>query len=155
MKIKKKFTTGTAQTFISRKRALKKLQLTLKDFRRLCILKGIYPREPKHIKKTNKGGSTQNRIYYHLKDIIFLSQESLIGKFREYKTFLRKVNHARAKRNDIKVQTLFKSKPIFNYDHIVKERFVISDYDYAAFQLSHPHFVISMMPFVCALHSLP
>lgn len=52
--------------------------------RRLCILKGIYPHEPKHKKKVNKG-STAPRTYYLLKDIRFLLHEPIVGKFREYK----------------------------------------------------------------------
>lgn len=52
--------------------------------RRLCILKGIYPHEPKHKKKVNKG-STAQRTFYLLKDIRFLLHEPIIRKFREYK----------------------------------------------------------------------
>lgn len=52
--------------------------------RRLCILKGIYPHEPKHKKKVNKG-STAARTFYLLKDIRFLLHEPIVNKFREYK----------------------------------------------------------------------
>lgn len=52
--------------------------------RRLCILKGIYPHEPKHKKKVNKG-STAARTFYLLKDIKFLLHEPIVNKFRDYK----------------------------------------------------------------------
>lgn len=52
--------------------------------RRLCILKGIYPHEPKHKKKVNKG-STAARTFYLIKDIKFLLHEPNVNKFREYK----------------------------------------------------------------------
>ena len=63
----KKGKVGPIKEYISRSKAIKKLQVTLKDFRRLCILKGIYPREPpKSLKKMHK-------TYYHIKDISFLN----------------------------------------------------------------------------------
>ena len=54
-KMKKKYERGAATNYVTRNQALRRLQLSLKDFRRLCILKGIYPVEPKHKKKANKG----------------------------------------------------------------------------------------------------
>jgi pescadillo protein len=63
------------------------LQLTIADFRRLCILKGVYPVEPKNKKKVNKG-STANRTFYYAKDINFLANEPIVNKFRDFKVKL-------------------------------------------------------------------
>merc|ERR1712127_230965 len=82
-----KHEAGAATQFISRRRARKKLQLSLADFRRLCILKGVYPHEPKNKKKVNKG-STAPRTFYFAKDINFLAHEPLIEKFRAHKAII-------------------------------------------------------------------
>nr|A8QHQ0.2 RecName: Full=Pescadillo homolog [Brugia malayi] len=116
------FESGAATNYITRGRALKKLQLSLKDFRRLCILKGVYPHEPLHKKKVNKG-STENRVYYYAKDINFLASEPIIRKFREYKIFLRKLTTAKAKRDEERIKTLYENRPEYQLDHIVKERY--------------------------------
>ena len=50
----------------------------------MCILKGIYPRDPK--KKLDKGTT-----YYHVKDISYISHEPIIDYFRSMKAFLKKV----------------------------------------------------------------
>uniref|UniRef100_A0A1I7VK08 Pescadillo homolog n=1 Tax=Loa loa TaxID=7209 RepID=A0A1I7VK08_LOALO len=122
MRIKKKYESGAATNYITRGRALKKLQLSLKDFRRLCILKGIYPHEPLHKKKVNKG-STENRVYYYAKDINFLASEPIIRKFREYKIFLKKLTTAKVKRDEERVKKLYERRPEYQLDHIVKERY--------------------------------
>ncbi|CAJ0574018.1 unnamed protein product, partial [Mesorhabditis spiculigera] len=122
MRIKKKGTTGAVTNYVSRTKAIKKLQLSLKDFRRLCILKGIHPHEPLHKKTVNKG-SNESKVWYYVKDINFLMQEPIINKFREQKIFLRKLNHYKAKQEDDKVKKLFENRPIYSLDIIVKERY--------------------------------
>ncbi|KAM4578408.1 pescadillo isoform 1-T1 [Fundulus diaphanus] len=119
---KKKFERGSATNYITRNRARKKLMLSLPDFRRLCILKGIYPHEPKHKKKVNKG-STAPRTFYLLKDIRFLLHEPIVSKFREYKIFVRKLKRAYGKTEWSAVERLKENKPTYKLDHIVKERY--------------------------------
>lgn len=119
---KKKYERGSATNYITRNKARKKLHLSLPDFRRLCILKGIYPHEPKHKKKVNKG-STAPRTFYLLKDIRFLLHEPIVGKFREYKVFVRKLKKAYAKIEWSDVERLKENKPTYKLDHIIKERY--------------------------------
>jgi len=121
-KIQKKYEKGAAATYISRTQALKKLQLSLKDFRRLCILKGVYPHEPRHKKKVNKGG-LQNKTWYYVKDINFLAHEPIINKFREYKIYLRKLKKAVSKNEGDTARRLRDHRPKYNVDHIVRERY--------------------------------
>lgn len=89
----------------------------MKDFRRLCILKGVYPREPP--KKLLKTGKT----FYHKKDINFLACERVLDKFREIKTHLKKVKKAKVKGDKLKVKNLQKKTPVYNLNHLVKERY--------------------------------
>nr|XP_058962699.1 pescadillo homolog [Pocillopora verrucosa] len=121
-KLKKKGESGAATNYISRNQALKKLQLSLPDFRRICILKGIYPVEPKNKKKVNRG-STANKTYYYIKDIQYLAHEPILNKFREFKIFLRKLKKAIAKEEPGTAQRLVDNKPIYKLDHILKERY--------------------------------
>jgi len=71
-------TYGTVSEYVGRTRAIKRLQLSISDFRRLCILKGIYPRDPKDKKHLDK-----KQTYYHHKDIMYLAHEPLLRKFNE------------------------------------------------------------------------
>nr|SVE74155.1 EOG090X05E6 [Daphnia barbata] len=121
-RMKKKYEAGEATKYITRAQALKKLQLNLKDFRRLCILKGVYPREPNNRKKAQKGKLDKKTLYY-IKDIRFLSHEPLIWKFREFKVFMRKMKKAMEKGDKETVARLKDNKPSMKLDHLVKERY--------------------------------
>lgn len=97
--------------------AVNKLQVSLKDFRKLCILKGIYPREPK---KKFKGGNT---TYFFAKDIQFLMHEPLLDRFREQKAFLKKVTKAVGRHEKLKARRLDARRPTYKLDHLIRERY--------------------------------
>lgn len=107
---------------MTRKAALKYLQLSLKDFRKLCILKGIYPREPRNRKRAQKGAGGIKTLY-HKKDIQFLLHEPIIWKLREYKIFAKKVGRARALKDFETMKRYLEAHPTLKLDHIVKERY--------------------------------
>lgn len=119
---KKKYQSGEGAQFITRRAALRKLQLTLNDFRKLCILKGIYPREPRNRKRAQKG-EPGIKTLYHKKDIQFLMHEPIIWKLRDYKIFNRKIGRAKAMKDFAKVKRYLSNHPTLKLDHIVKERY--------------------------------
>ncbi|KAK1134089.1 hypothetical protein K0M31_011871 [Melipona bicolor] len=119
---KKKYESGEGAQFLSRKAALKKLQLTLKEFRRLCILKGIYPREPRNRKRAQKG-QPGIKTLYHKKDVQFLMHEPIIWELRKLKVFTRKVERAKALREFSDMKRYLSNHPTLKLDHIVKERY--------------------------------
>ncbi|KAJ2159570.1 mRNA-binding ribosome synthesis protein nop7 [Coemansia sp. RSA 552] len=121
-RLKKKYTEGASRTYITRNRALKKLQLSLADFRRLCILKGIYPVEPRSRKRANRG-SGRLATFYYARDIQQISSEPLVARFRQHKIFLRKLQHALGKHDLTKAKTLEKNKPSYTLNHLVIERY--------------------------------
>nr|XP_039267041.1 pescadillo homolog [Styela clava] len=152
-RIKKKHEAGAATQYITRKHACKRLQLSLANFRRICILKGIYPHEPAHKKKVNKG-STANRTFYFLKDIQFLAHEPVISKFREHKTYIKKLKKATAKDEKSRAAYLRENKPTYKIDHIVRERYptftgAIQDLDDALCMC----FLFSNLPKSHSIHS--
>ena len=108
---------GSAAKYLTRTQSLRKLQLKLNEFRRLCILKGIFPKEPP---KFFKG---VNKTYYLKKDINFLSNEKLLSKFREIKSYQKKILKAKRKDKKFDTKQLIENKPTYNLNHIIKERY--------------------------------
>lgn len=107
---------------MTRKQAQKYLQLSLKDFRKLCILKGIYPREPRNRKRAQKG-STKIKTLYHKKDIQFLLHEPIIWKLRDLNIYARKVKRCYGLKDFGAMKIQMSKYPTMSLDHIVKERY--------------------------------
>jgi pescadillo protein len=102
---------------------VKKLQISLPDFRRLCIFKGIYPREPRNKKKVSRG-STAATTFYYTKDIQYLLHEPLLAKFREHKAVAKKIGRALGRGESGDASRLEKNMmPKVKLDHIIKERY--------------------------------
>ncbi|KAI9807879.1 MAG: mRNA-binding ribosome synthesis protein nop7 [Sarcosagium campestre] len=122
-KIKKKGVSGQAKNFITRTQAVRKLQISLPDFRRLCIFKGIYPREPRNKKKASKS-ATPSTTFYYTKDIQYLLHEPLLQKFRDHKTLAKKITKALGRGEVSDAARLEKtSAPRLSLDHIIKQRY--------------------------------
>lgn len=122
MRRPKKYQAGEATQYITRRAALRKLQLSLHDFRRLCIIKGVYPREPKHRRRAQKGAS-DIKILYHAKDIRFLLHEPIVWTLRDYKIFAKKTGRDRAVKDFRNLKRRLALFPELKLDHIVKERY--------------------------------
>lgn len=139
-RLKVKGKAGAAKNFTTRSSAIKKLQCSLADFRRLCILKGmhiifstldhdqvsfsgIFPREPNNRKKANKGSSAPTSFYY-TKDIAYLAHEPILKKLRDHKAFAKKLSRALGRGEWSSAKSLEDNKPIYRLDHIIKERYV-------------------------------
>lgn len=118
-KKQKKNHAGLDATFIGRSQCLKRLQITLKDFRRLCILKGIYPREPLGRVPKNKKGQT----FYHIKDIRAIAHEPVLEKFREFRAFMKKIRRAAGRNERDEAARKNALVPTYTLHHLVKERY--------------------------------
>ncbi|KAJ5617745.1 hypothetical protein N7537_002859 [Penicillium hordei] len=122
-KVKKKGTSGAAKNYITRTQAVRKLQISLPDFRRLCIFKGIYPREPRSKKKASKT-STPNTTFYYTKDIQYLLHEPLLNKFRDQKSLAKKIARSLGRGEVSDASRLEKNNaPRLTLDHVIKERY--------------------------------
>ncbi|KAI1871949.1 uncharacterized protein JN550_004152 [Neoarthrinium moseri] len=129
-RIKKKGESGAAKNYITRTQAVKKLQISLPDFRKLCIWKGIFPREPNNRRKASKS-ATASTTFYYAKDIQYLLHEPLLQKFRDQKVLEKKISKAlgrgdvsdaaRLERNASRPEKT--GKPAYTLDHLIRERY--------------------------------
>ncbi|KFA65747.1 hypothetical protein S40285_04874 [Stachybotrys chlorohalonatus IBT 40285] len=129
-RVKKKGQSGAAKNYVTRNQAIRKLQISLPDFRKLCIWKGIYPREPRSKKKVSKS-TTASTTFYYAKDIQYLLHEPLLQKFRDQKVLEKKISRALG-RGDVSDAARLETnaarpektgKPRYTLDHVVRERY--------------------------------
>ncbi|KAK0369515.1 pescadillo [Colletotrichum melonis] len=129
-RVKKKGEAGAAKNYVTRNQAIRKLQISLPDFRKLCIWKGIYPREPRSKKKVSKS-STASTTFYYAKDIQYLLHEPLLLKFRDQKALEKKISRALGRGDVGDAKRLEKNaarpeetgKPRYTLDHVIRERY--------------------------------
>ncbi|XVE84027.1 hypothetical protein DITRI_Ditri16bG0135700 [Diplodiscus trichospermus] len=108
---------GNAARYVTRSQAIKILQVSLSDFRKLCIHKGVFPREPKKKVKGN------HHTYYHLKDVMYILHDPLLEKFREIRAYQKKIKKAKAKKNDELARLLLSRSPSYKLDMVIRDRY--------------------------------
>eukprot|EP01132_Coremiostelium_polycephalum_P002010 gene2010-2473_t len=148
----KKGQKGENQKFMTRNEAIKKLQISLKVFRKLCIIKGVHPRDPR---KKLKGKS---KTYYYAKDIRFLQHEHLLDVIRARKAVHNKEIKLIARGEFGQLKALKNNRPMLSLDHIVRERYptfedALKDLD-DALSLMHLFAVMDSSPKVRENHIL-
>ena len=119
-RIFKKGDRGIATQYQTRNQAIRRLQVSLSDFRKICVLKGIHPREPQKKKHLKRG---VNKTYYHIKDIQYLSHEPILDRFKEYRVYLRRVKKAIGRKDYHTAHQLKLRKPTYQLNQVIKERY--------------------------------
>ncbi|XP_074269525.1 pescadillo homolog [Silene latifolia] len=108
---------GNAAKYVTRSQALKVLQAPLSIFRKICILKGIVPRDPKKKVKGN------HQTYYHTKDIAHIQHDPILGKIREIRSHSRKIKKALSKKNKARADILKEKMPAYNIHGNIRHRY--------------------------------
>ncbi|KAG5142854.1 hypothetical protein JHK82_018549 [Glycine max] len=86
--------------------------------RKLRILKGVIPREPK---KKFKG---THQTYYHVKNVTFLCHEPLVEIRRAIRVHERKIKKAKAKKNLERANRLCEKTPKPKIDRIIRQSLI-------------------------------
>jgi pescadillo protein len=109
--------SGKTSRYLTRNQVLKKLKIKLSMFRRLCIIKGIYPREPERRPKGNI------KLFYDTKEITSLMHDPLLQKFREIRSSIKKIKRAHSKGEFELADKIINRIPAYRLDHLIRERY--------------------------------
>ena len=112
---------GSSSQYITRAKALRRLQLSLADFRRLCILKGVYPRVP----STKKDGA--DKTYYHVRDIRCMAEDPLRDHIYTQDAAKKKHRKLVGRGAIAAARHLEASKSAVDMSHLLRERYPTFD----------------------------
>ena len=105
--------------YLSKSQAKRYLQLDNKEFKRILIFKGIYPRVPKKLLDSK----SKDKIYYATKEIKKLLDDPIITKLREYQTHLKKASVLSAQGDDEANRRIESFKPQYDLSSTILERY--------------------------------
>ena len=114
----KKGETGLSAGMMARKKAMQKIGVTLRQFRRLCILKGVFPRPA-----PSGNAKLRNKTMFLRKDITFLAQDPIVDTLRQKLAFRKKKKRLITRREPEALRRLERGRPIMRLDHIIRERY--------------------------------
>ncbi|ANQ08357.1 Pescadillo-like protein [Plasmodium coatneyi] len=128
-KLRKKVKKKKEGKYFTRKSIVKKLYLKEKEFRKLCIFKGIYPKDFKEIPLKFRNKFYRQKVFYSKNDFKKLAHEKIIQDFRKITAYLKKYKKYKLALEDKeKCKNLIKNFPKYKLDHIIKERFPVFSY---------------------------
>ena len=108
--------------FLSKMQAQRLLQIDSMAFRRMCILKGIYPRSILRSRQKDSGNTKQ---YYLTREIKWLVHDDVRARLAAFEAWNKKVRRAKAQHRFDTLKALHdaKSKPAYRLDATIKERY--------------------------------
>lgn len=118
MPFKKPKDKGKANSLVTRNFAAKKLQVNFDQFRRLCILKGIFPRAI-----PANAGKLRGKTAYLKKDIKLLKNDPIVDVMRQRKIYNRRLTRRIRRKEPAAAESVRKTFPVMRLDHIIRERY--------------------------------
>ena len=118
MPFKKRKNKGQAASLLTRNHAIKKLQVSHDQFRKLCIMKGVFPRAI-----PAGAGKLRNKTAYLRKDIKFLMHDPILDTIRQRKIYRRRLTRRIRRHEPAAAESVRKTAPVLRLDHIIKERY--------------------------------
>jgi len=109
---------GASAALISRTRAIRKLGVTLRQFRQLCILKGVFPRPA-----PPGNAKLRGKTLYLAKDIKYLAHDPILDHMRTLLIYQRKERRLMARKEPAALRVHHRNRPLLRLDHIVRERY--------------------------------
>jgi pescadillo protein len=106
--------------YLTRMQATRLLQTDSMGFRRLCILKGVYPRA---IGRSKQKASGNEKQYYLTKEVKWLVHDQINSKAHAFEAFEKKTRAAKAQHRFADLQALQQRKPQYHLDQTIKERY--------------------------------